>query len=218
MIKELHIIGLFEERNIYLNLEKDINIIVGENGTGKSHILNVVYYLMSNKIFELLKIDFKIIKIICSDNIEFKLCRDELFQLYNDKDLDRGPLGYIKRYITKSEFEELLVSIQLKKDVRDLDFISNYKNSRIKMAIRDLYDYLNRNELGFFDFIASDNINNIKKYLLKYYGNYEKDSLLYLPTYRRIEKGLQHLVHNTDLIEEFKVEDTNSLLLHHQII
>ena len=160
MIKELHIIGLFEERNIYLNLEKDINIIVGENGTGKSHILNVVYYLMSNKIFELLKIDFKIIKIICSDNIEFKLCRDELFQLYNDKDLDRGPLGYIKRYITKSEFEELLVSIQLKKDVRDLDFISNYKNSRIKMAIRDLYDYLNRNELGFFDFIASDNINN----------------------------------------------------------
>lgn len=212
MIKELQIIGLFGERNIFLNLEKDINIIVGENGTGKSHILNIVYFLMSNKTFELLKIDFEFIRIICKDNIEFKLYKEELVQVYNDKELERGPLGFIKRNISKSEFEEVLVCIQLKKDIKNLDFIKEQRNPRLRMAVRDLQDSINRNEIRLFDFIASVNINNIKRYLLKYYGNFERDSILYLPTYRRIEKGLQHLVNNTDLIEEFKVEDTNSLI------
>ncbi|RXI42638.1 hypothetical protein CRU99_08945 [Malaciobacter mytili] len=211
MIKRIEIVGLFGERDIFVNLEKKTNILVGENGTGKSHVLNIIYYLMANKLLELLKIDFKLIKIFSSNDIEYELRKEELEQVYYNKSLERGPLGFIRNNISKSEFEYLIIALQEKREIRKLDFIKDLtkRSPRIRMAIRELQE---NNELSLFDLIASDNINKVKKFLSKSYEKYENESILYLPTYRRIEKGLQQLVHNSDLIEEFEVEDSNSLI------
>ncbi|MDD2509052.1 MAG: AAA family ATPase [Aliarcobacter skirrowii] len=213
MIKRIEIIGLFGERDVVLNLENKVKIIVGENGTGKSHILNIVYYLISNQLLELMKIDFIEIKISSNDNY-FELRREELMRVYDNKEFERGALGFLKRELSKSEFEELLIAIRLKKDIKSLSFIEERLklNPRIRMAIRDIQELLKRKEINLFDLLLSENVDKLKKYLLKTYGQYQKDSILYLPTYRRIEKGLKYLVKNNNLIEEFELEDTNSLI------
>jgi len=63
MIEKFEIIGLFGDRNIHIDFQQNenIKILVGENGTGKTHILNILYYILSGKLAKLLDIKFETI-------------------------------------------------------------------------------------------------------------------------------------------------------------
>lgn len=216
MIKEIKVLGLFGERTISLNIEGHVKIIVGENGTGKSHLLNVIYYLMSNKLSELIKIDFKSIEIQTIDENFYHLEKDELENYYYSDRLNKGPLGALKRYLNKSEFEELVYCIQNGNNIKELSFIRSLmfnSHPRYRAAIRDIEREMERdNAENLFNISNYDKINELKQFLDKAYSFYRANSIIYLPTYRRIEKGLRHLIKNNDLVDEFNVEDSNGLI------
>ncbi len=215
MIKKICINGLFGEKNIVVNLNGTIKIIVGENGTGKTHVLNILYYLMSNKLIELNKIDFYSLA-IHTDKKTFKLPKKELTNFFMNDRVNSGPLGYVKRYVSKTDYEELIDVIINGESIKELKFLKNEQLGRMSglRIIRDLERDIEigryRDELIYGG--SSTSVKELKKYLSSTYGKFKNDSMIYLPTYRRIEKGVQHLIKNNDLIEELSLEDSDSLI------
>ena len=57
------IIGLFNEYNVDLDLQKEVNIFVGENGMGKTTILNCLYSVLSGRVEELINTAFEEIRV-----------------------------------------------------------------------------------------------------------------------------------------------------------
>ena len=49
MIKKFKITGLFGFRNVDINFENNVKILIGENGFGKTTVLNSLYYLLNKK-------------------------------------------------------------------------------------------------------------------------------------------------------------------------
>lgn len=215
MIRQINIIGLFGEKDIMVDLTDNIKILVGENGTGKTHILNIIYFIMSNQLIELSKIDFYKI-IIYTDDGKFKLFKKELIEFFSNDRVNRGPLSYISRYLSKLEYEELIASIINGIPIRELSFFREKisRNPNINRILRDLELDIERgryrDELLYNK--RNSNIKELKEYITNKYDKYRKNSMIYLPTYRRIEKGLQQLIKNDVLIEGFSVDDTDSLI------
>ncbi|HGF8316011.1 TPA: AAA family ATPase, partial [Enterococcus faecium] len=58
MISKFVINELFNEKNIELNFEKSALIITGDNGNGKTTILNILYYILSGTVQELMDYEF----------------------------------------------------------------------------------------------------------------------------------------------------------------
>ena len=64
--------GLFGYREVLLNFSTPYKIIIGENGLGKTTIINCLYYTLSKKFDELSKIKFQSIEIhIGNEVVEF---------------------------------------------------------------------------------------------------------------------------------------------------
>ena len=57
-IEYVNIIGLFGRYNVKVSLDNQVNIFIGENGLGKTTILNCVYYILKKKFLKLLEIQF----------------------------------------------------------------------------------------------------------------------------------------------------------------
>jgi len=49
-VESIIINGLFKKYDIEIDLKKNVNIMIGENGLGKTTILNCIYYLLSKKL------------------------------------------------------------------------------------------------------------------------------------------------------------------------
>lgn len=64
MIKNLKITSLFGFRNVDINFEDNVKILIGENGFGKTTILNSLYYLLNKKYKKLSNIEFETIELI----------------------------------------------------------------------------------------------------------------------------------------------------------
>lgn len=51
----IEIEGLFEQYDVKLNMNNQLNILIGENGIGKSTILKIVYSVFKSDLIELCK-------------------------------------------------------------------------------------------------------------------------------------------------------------------
>lgn len=60
-IKRFEVFGLFgRDKSIYLNFNRDLNILTGKNGAGKTSLLKLAWYIMSGNIWRAVKeINFK---------------------------------------------------------------------------------------------------------------------------------------------------------------
>ena len=57
-MRSFKIQGLHDSKTVSIQFNNAVNIFVGENGVGKTTILNILYYLLSGNYVELKKIDF----------------------------------------------------------------------------------------------------------------------------------------------------------------
>ena len=193
MIKRFKINKLFGFRNVTIPFEGDIKILIGENGLGKTTILNSLYYVLSEKYHKLFAIDFDRIELAFYDGYKFLFTKRELetYLRFQERQ-ERRQIP--KEIINTINLDELGKYIQ--DDVEnDVDFESKDLESRI---VR----YLNENKIHRWApthamvrelrFLLHEPA--IKKFaqFSEQMRSYPVD-ILYFPTYRRVEEDLKNL-------------------------
>lgn len=195
-IKRFIIKGLFGYKNVELNFEDIVQIYIGENGLGKTTILNVLYYVLSCEFKKLSKICFSSIEIhFLKDKVT--ICKDEIQRFFVENEDRRRMSSIIRAMLSEDEVE--MISGILKSDsdetekkaqlrslpaVRSAMIRTHYPPSRVL----ELMNRVINSPLS--DFEAKRAI--IKKNI--------KSKILYFPTYRRIEEELKNL----DIVENLE--------------
>lgn len=173
-LNEFGVLGLWGERNYKLRMTDGKLIMVGENGSGKSTILRILYYTLAKKWGQLVKEDFEHIYIVLDDE---------------KKEFTKEQLGKPEEYMvdTTSEFFSRIFYRYSR---------STLNEYRDKYMAEDILEYIDTMEYpdGMFDAeieqlegIASkvpESIKDISEWLRVNF----KLPILYMPTYRRIEK------------------------------
>ena len=77
-LKRFEIKELFGIYNVDIPFESNVNIFVGENGLGKTTILNCINYVLQCDSDNLYNIDFKEIIVTFKNNEKVKICHDDL--------------------------------------------------------------------------------------------------------------------------------------------
>ncbi|MGF7441113.1 AAA family ATPase [Campylobacter concisus] len=184
MIKQFKINGLFGFRNVEINFEDNIKILIGENGFGKTTVLNSLYYLLNGKYIKLSKIEFESIELFFTNkrHIQFSKSNLDDYINYLDNDNRRLPSSIVPMLekLDLSEFDDFNKDAEKK--------ILNYvKDNKIRQFAPDRFM-----AIEIFRFITErpnfevfDKMDNIRQEL--------KFSILYLPTYRRVEEDLKNL-------------------------
>lgn len=192
-VENFEILGLFGGKDVKLSFTNKVQIYIGENGLGKTTVLNTLYYLLSLKFEELVNINFSEIKIrINEKNYSFTKTdlqgyvnrnreRNRKSGIYNhiDKLLDDNSILSLKKIVdgkSDTQFDKIL---KIKSYLEKTGLSINAPSSYIYDVIIDIITQRTENKsIPLF-------VEDIRKIDSK---------ILYFPTYRRVEKDLQNLI------------------------
>lgn len=181
MLKAFKIKKLFGEFDVNLSFRKGANIFVGENGCGKTTILNCLYYILTSNFEKLAKINFEEIELILDKKPPIKFSKIEMLKNKNSS----IELAFRDKLIeiTNStfEYEDILniKSLYEKKDEMNklksyIDILSNNTSLPTSYIEKELERIVNR-------ILKDEKINMLKNFKDTY-------PIVYFPTYRRIEQ------------------------------
>jgi ABC-type lipoprotein export system ATPase subunit len=192
-IKSFSIKNLFGYQDVDLTFENNIMILMGENGLGKTSILNSLYFTLTEKWNKLEKINFESITINI-DEKKFKFTNKQLKWYLEHKD--------------KRQYKYRNLRLELKNliDFDDLNqFIDeniNEKTDRLKI----IYEYLRKKGISkkttapigltieLVDILSRQPDLTDFENLLEFFNDKNNNlNILYFPTYRRVEEELQNL-------------------------
>lgn len=197
-LKLFEINNLFNQFNVRLPLDEKVNIFLGENGMGKTTILNCLYYVLSGNIEKLNNIIFDAISLTFIDGEKISINHNDISSYVEDYIYDNSP--YRRRSI---RFESLFSIKELENINKLIEEGSNedelkkyyFKVSDIfgmppTMARRELERYIlqryRKNNTTKADF------NNVIEFKKKVEEKIDEE-ILYFPTYRRIEEDISNL-------------------------
>ncbi len=207
MIKRFRINKLFGFRNVNIPFDDNIKILIGENGLGKTTVLNSLYYVLSEKYYKLFAIEFERIDLQFVDGNKIQFTKRELesYIRFKDRQAHRPIPNEIINRINLLELEEFLSTDLENEKAIEQSIIRYISKKRIprwapsQIMSRDIRYLLN--EPTFKKFREFSDI--IKSYSI---------DILYFPTYRRVEEDLKNLgkfrrkIHDSDFEESFYEE------------
>lgn len=193
-IKKFSLKGLFGYKNITIDFSDPTLILIGENGYGKTTLLNALYYLLKNDYENLVKIKFEEISIILFDK-EFIFKKNDI-RAYCDYLKRRqeffrdGILEFVKQNISNTDWTFLQENI-LEKDKRT-EVFKILKTHPIlqqvppEIVFRKIFEYveINKRFSQFDSFLQERDRLNAE--------------ILYFPTFRRIEGDLNNIFPRKD--------------------
>ncbi|MAJ64527.1 MAG: hypothetical protein CL556_11105, partial [Alphaproteobacteria bacterium] len=95
IFKEIEITGLFGESDIHFPIKDNRIILVGYNGIGKSTILNIFYYFISQQWHKLQELDFISVSLrLKNKNRKLTVYRSELLEYLELQRRDRRGYKY----------------------------------------------------------------------------------------------------------------------------
>ena len=186
-LERIIISGLHGSKQVDVSFDKNCLILVGENGSGKTTFLRILYLFISGRWFALLQFNFSSITAII-DGDEFTVTREMLSKGFEQ--IDRHTL---------SEFP---LSVRR----RLMDWISTHGVNEMPP---DLERWIHRTgmpwevmvrQLEFFDVNPKGTRKELQDMIYKI-RSIINAQILYLPTYRRIERELGSILEGVDLDE-----------------
>ncbi len=119
-IKKYAIYGLFGYKNLELSFNDSIKILIGENGYGKTTILNSLAYLLKGEYYNLAQIKFERIRIEFDDThiYEFSINDLKSYNTYMEKqrNSEDGIISYINNRIEPSLLSRLIKLVNTDKE------------------------------------------------------------------------------------------------------
>jgi AAA ATPase domain len=197
-IKSFSVYGLFGTDNVHIPFDENIKILVGENGLGKTQVLNLFYYTLTTNFFRLGEFDFDklILEFRQGTPIEIPKSKiDELIQeLYDAHPVVRDfidQFGYSQLEMLKNRFTQIKGN---RRRLLQVDFEFNLKYR--KFPISELFRFFEQPEIN------DNNISNLffKDCDIKIKSGIEPSEMMYFPTYRRVEEDLYNLGYSDDEI------------------
>lgn len=187
IIKNFKIVNLFGYRTINLVFNSPYKILIGENGIGKTTILNCLYYTISKKFEKLVEYRFDSIELNFEKTKVF-FTHDDVYAFCESKNISsESPLlRAIETSLQQKDYSEL----------RQIIF-SNYSQEmkadkvkvvldRRKFSIRASNEFIYKNVRQItISYVAMLFSRNLEKW--NFTNEYE---ILYYPTYRRVETPL----------------------------
>lgn len=215
------IYGLFGRYSIEIPFEKQVNIYIGENGLGKTTILNCIYFILEGKFSRLAKVQFseiavkfkgdgKLYKISGADLREFnKKNRGQVYERFW-RDGEMYETEVLEDIIT--QYKDYVTGIGLESNLDILIYEYAHKmNVPEKFARRRILEYLDNMEI-MSNSKRKANRNNVVE-LSKAIKDNITNRIIYLPTYRRIEDDFASLnirseeLNKTELLIRFGMSD-----------
>lgn len=185
-LKQITIKGLFGRNNVTLCFDKTVNIFIGENGLGKTTILNCVYYVLHSEYEKLVSIPFDEIIIKFSHEHEKTINRADVMKylgrLKSNKNFRYMEIfPFIEDILEQNNFNH---SILYDEDFQEKVIMRLSKSLGISygQARASIVSYLssyNNNNKG-----SAKNIIDLREKVSKLID----ERVIYLTTYRRIEK------------------------------
>lgn len=219
-LKSFKIFGLFSRYDVELPFNKQVNIFIGENGLGKTTILNCLYYVLQKKYLQLENIPFQRIE-IAFRNMSAPLSINKADVIvYNKKRKGR-------RGVYDEDYFDFLLS-ELRITPKELEVLSveefNYLVQRYasmhgisaSMAHKRLINILEARNSAKRLSVKGDE----KKIqmLNKVINENLFERIIYLPTYRRIENDFSNLnirneeINNSEMLIRFGMSDVQKCI------
>lgn len=180
-LQRVHVKGLFESFDLDVPLEDNTLILVGENGSGKSTFINLVYYALTAQWDKLCKLPFNSCTLTIDDK-DYLLEKDHLPQPRRKNFFE---LGFIESRFSSDELNNLY-----EKTLR------RYPSKMARNIVIDLAQDSDSPLLRPEDAEFSE-----AEALAETLRSNNQGQFLFLPTYRRIEKELSAVFPDQDLDE-----------------
>ncbi|HRD82476.1 MAG TPA: AAA family ATPase [Saprospiraceae bacterium] len=203
-IRLFSVFGLFGTSDVHIKFDESIKILVGENGLGKTQILNLFYYTLTKDFFRLNEYNFDRLILEFSNGKSIEVSKKSVIELvretYNDpvvKDVIEN-IGLAKFEMLRKEFA------QNKGDWEKIErrvMVSNsklrhYPIHRIFRVFEEIERGKSKTKNSVLDKCKKDIINETKGL-----------DVMYFPTFRRVEEDLHNLGYGEDDLN-FNQENT----------
>lgn len=197
-IQYFKIYNLFNQYNVSLKFEDNVNIFLGENGMGKTTILSCLYYVLSGRLDKLDNILFDSIVIKFEGSEELKLKRNDLNRYLEENVYDtpryrrmrHSNLGNIFSEKEKEELKRIAQEGNVSRE--ELSEYAVRVGDVYGMPIRMAYEEVNRYVFSLIKPDEYGKATNAVDFKNKVENLVEED-VLYYPTYRRIEEDMSKL-------------------------
>lgn len=203
-LKRFKIRSLFGLYNIDIPFDSNINIFVGENGLGKTTILNALNYVLQGDSEGLSTINFESIELTLGNNKTIKIIHDDL----SVNNLSIRNRNYLVHYLHEEEARKIMLEVLKENDPEILDNKDSREKLLDKISKKYKYDIPSYAVDRIYNTILKNDefIKELKKgweYKLYEYMK-EWKQIIYLPTYRRIEEDFNNYIENSPDKEYYK--------------
>lgn len=192
IIKRFQIKKLFGLYNVDIPFENYLNIFVGENGLGKTTILNCLNYVLQCDVDNLYNTDFDEIIITFKNEKNINIKHDELIPIYK---IDRMRLRYSNIHL--EEYQNIaynyLMDCYFKLQISCPHLSKDQLKDELMNAARHSSLYINYKDIEEIIKDIEKNKKNDWRYKIK---NELENNVIYLPTYRRIEEDFNKFISN----------------------
>jgi len=196
MIKQFSVYGLFGTSDVHIKFDENIKILIGENGLGKTQVLNLFYYTLTRDFFRLNEYNFDKLVLIFSNEKSIEISKKNVTELVEET-FKHPMIKDVIDDIGFTQFEMLRNKFAHNKGnwgkIEEQFILSNSK-LRNKYPIHRIFRVFEELELDKSK-ASSPVLNKCKEEIT---NEIKGIDIMYFPTFRRVEEDLHNLGYGDD--------------------
>ncbi len=192
-IKKFSVYGLFGTSDVHIDFEENIKILIGENGLGKTQVLNLFYYTLTRDFFKLNDYNFDKLILCFSNDKSIEISKKNITELVEETykhpiiiDIIEN-IGFAQFEVLRNKFDQN----KGKSNWREIEeqFIPSNSKLRHKYPVQRIFRAFLELEFGNSK-TTSQTLDKCKKEIA---NEIKEVDIMYFPTFRRVEENLYNL-------------------------